>query len=263
MPADREAVSGVPWGGLDASGRSHWPRPRPLRHTAAMPTSADHDPASASADALRALVARLTAAQETTCHALARALHDDIGQQLAAIKLGAMALQDEDDATARAELAAEIVATAEQTVAALRALSARLRPPPLDALGLEAALRWQAEHLCADVPADGPRLRLALAPLPRRAAPAIELACVRIAEEALGNALRHAQAREIVLSLGHAGDALLLEVRDDGRGFAAGHADGAGLLAMRERAAQAGGRVELETTPGTGTRLRAYLPLPD
>lgn len=221
-----------------------------------MPIPASQDPATA--DALRALVARLTAAQEAELHALARALHDDVGQQLAAIKLGAMALQDEDDADARAELASEIIATAEQTVVALRALSARLRPPPLEALGLEAALRWQAERLFAD----GPRLRLALSPLPRRAAPAVELACARIAGEAMDNALRHAQAREVVVSLSTDGDELLLEVADDGAGFAPGRSAGTGLLAMRERALQAGGRVDIDAAPGAGTRVRVRMPLP-
>lgn len=238
--------------------RAHWPPPRPLRHTAAMPTPAGHDPADPSVDALRALLARLTAAREAECHALARALHDDIGQQLAAIKLGAMALQDEDDADTRVELAAEIIATAEETVAALRALSARLRPPPLEALGLEAALRWQAERLVRD----GPRLALDLSPLPRRPAPTVELACARIAEEAMGNALRHAQAAEVAVSLSIAEGELLLEIADDGVGFAPRTTIGSGLLAMRERAAQAGGRVTIDAVPGAGTRVRARFPLP-
>jgi signal transduction histidine kinase len=223
-----------------------------------MPTPAGQDPAAPDADALRILLARVTAAQEAERHALARALHDDIGQQLAAIKLGAMALQDEDDADACAELAAEIIATAEQTVVALRELSARLRPPPLEALGLEAALRWQAERLFRD----GPRLVLALSPLPRRAAPAVELACARIAEEAMGNALRHAQAREVVVSLSHDDDELLLEVADDGTGFAADQIAGAGLLAMRERAMHVGGRVAIDAAPGAGTRVRVRMPFP-
>ncbi|HVI26079.1 MAG TPA: sensor histidine kinase [Xanthomonadaceae bacterium] len=222
-----------------------------------MPTPAGQDPAAPDADALRTLLARVTAAQEAERHALARALHDDIGQQLAAIKLGAMALQDEDDAEARAELAAEIIATAEQTVVALRELSARLRPSPLEALGLEAALRWQAERLFRD----GPRLVLALSPLPRRAAPVVELACARIAEEAMGNALRHAQAREVVVSLSHDDDELLLEVADDGTGFAADQIAGTGLLAMRERAMHVGGRVAIDAAPGEGTRVRAWMPL--
>jgi signal transduction histidine kinase len=223
-----------------------------------MPTPAGQDSALPDADALRALVSRLTAAQEAELHALARALHDDIGQQLAAIKLGAMALQDEDAADARAELAAEIIATAEQTVVALRELSARLRPPPLEALGLEAALRWQAERLFRD----GPRLVLALSPLPHRAAPAVELACARIAEEAMGNVSRHAQAREVAVSLSVANDGLLLEIADDGVGFAPARTPGTGLLAMRERAAQAGGRVAIDATPGAGTRVRAWMPFP-
>jgi signal transduction histidine kinase len=209
-----------------------------------------------AADALRVLVARLASAQEAERHALARALHDDIGQQLAAIKLGAMALQDETDPAARAELVDEIIAAADQTVVALRELSARLRPPQLDALGLEAALHWQAERLFRD----GPRLDLALAPLPRRPGPAVELACLRIAEEAMTNALRHAQAGTVAVALSAEGGNVLLEVSDDGRGFDPLATRGSGLLALHERAAWVGGEVDVQAAPGAGTRVRARIP---
>ena len=76
----------------------------------------------------------------------------------------------------------------------------------------------------------------------------------------MGNALRHAQAREVVVSLSHDDDELLLEVADDGIGFAANQVAGTGLLAMRERAAQAGGRVAIDAAPGAGTRVRVRMP---
>ncbi|MGN6512734.1 MAG: histidine kinase, partial [Lysobacteraceae bacterium] len=96
---------------------------------------------------LQTLARRLLSVQEDERRTLSRELHDDIGQQLTAIKLGALALQDETQPAVRAELLDEILATADQTLAKLRDLSMLLRPPQLDALGLEAALRWQAERM--------------------------------------------------------------------------------------------------------------------
>jgi signal transduction histidine kinase len=135
-------------------------------------------------------------------------------------------------------------------------LSARLRPPQLDALGLEAALHWLAERLFRE----GPRLDLALATLPRRPDPASELACLRIAEEAMTNALRHAQAGTVLVALSADRDGLLLEVRDDGCGFDLDATHGSGLLDLHERAAWVGGKVDVQSAPGAGTRVRARIP---
>lgn len=89
---------------------------------------------------LQALARRLLEVQEEERRRLSRELHDDIGQQITAIKLGALALQGDDDPL-RSETVDEIIAIADQTTAKLRDLSMLLRPPQLDALGLEAALR--------------------------------------------------------------------------------------------------------------------------
>lgn len=209
---------------------------------------------------LQTLARRLLSVQEDERRTLSRELHDDIGQQLTAIKLGAMALQDEDQPAARAELLEEILATADQTLAKLRDLSMLLRPPQLDALGLEAALRWQAERMFR---AGKPRLSLALASLPRRPDPAAELACFRIAQEAMTNIQRHARASQVVVALdaGHDGHLLQLSVRDDGRGFDPAHSGGLGLVTMRERAQQVGGTLDIDTTPGAGSCVRARIPL--
>lgn len=207
---------------------------------------------------LQTLARRLLTVQEDERRTLSRELHDDIGQQLTAIKLGAMALQDEDEPVVRAELLAEILATADQTLAKLRDLSMLLRPPQLDALGLEAALRWQAERMFRS---GRPQLTLALVPLPRRPDPAAELACFRIAQEAMTNIQRHAQAAHVAVSLVPDDIGLQLTVRDDGRGFDPGQTRGLGLVTMRERARQVGGRLEVETAPGHGSCVRAHIPL--
>ena len=153
---------------------------------------------------------------------------------------------------------AEISDIADQTVVKLRNLSLLLRPPQLDALGLEAALRWQAGAMFRG---DQPRLRLELEALPHRPSPAVELACFRIAQEALTNVLRHADARQVIVGLDLSGDTLSLRVIDDGRGFDASRTPGLGLVTMRERAQQLGGRWELDGADGGGTRVRAWLPM--
>jgi signal transduction histidine kinase len=209
-------------------------------------------------DELQAMARRLLTVQEDERRTLSCELHDDIGQQITAIKLGAVTLQNDDDAARRAEILAEIVAITDQTVAKVRNLSLLLRPPQLDALGLEAALRWQAGAMFRNAV---PRLVLDIGPLPRRAPPAVELACFRIAQEALTNALRHAEAREVRLGLSQRGDALALEIDDDGRGFAGSDSAGLGLVTMRERAQQLGGSIEVASGPGRGTRVRVELPL--
>ncbi|KAG0913683.1 hypothetical protein G6F32_016646 [Rhizopus arrhizus] len=93
------------------------------------------------------MAGRLFSLQEDERRAISRDLHDDIGQAITAIKLSAYAAQDEDDPQRRAEDLAQIVSLADTTVAKLRDISTLLRPPQLDALGLEAALRWQARVL--------------------------------------------------------------------------------------------------------------------
>ena len=94
----------------------------------------------------------------------------------------------------------------------------------------------------------------------------LETACFRIAQEAITNVERHARATRVAIALHCAGDDLELEIRDDGIGFDVesvwSHATGAsiGLFAMRERAALAGGRLDIISAPGRGTTLRARMP---
>jgi signal transduction histidine kinase len=209
-------------------------------------------------DELQAMTRRMLSVQEDERRTLSHELHDDIGQQITAIKLGAMALQDDTDPARRAEILAEIIEITDQTVAKVRNLSLLLRPPQLDALGLEAALRWQAGTMFRN---GRPQLDLDIEPLPSRPAPAVELACFRIAQESLTNVLRHAQARHVTLRLARQDDSLMLEVSDDGRGFSSEVANGLGLVTMRERAQQVGGRLDLDSGPAHGTRVRAELPL--
>ena len=209
---------------------------------------------------LQAATRRLLTIQEDERNALSRELHDDIGQQITAIKLGATLLREEADPDERAQILGEIVATADEAVAKVRNLSLLLRPPQLDSVGIEAALRWHAERVFRS---GRTRLELALEPLGGRPAADVELATFRIAQEALTNVLRHAEANRVRVTLAphDGGRALRLTIEDDGTGLAPDRAPGLGLVTMRERALQVGGDVLVENASGRGTRVQAVLPM--
>jgi two-component system NarL family sensor kinase len=144
-------------------------------------------------------------------------------------------------------------------VGELRRLLVELRPPVLDQVGLEAALRDQV----ADVQR---RTRIACTvevTLAGRLDPEVETVLYRVAREAMTNVEKHAQAGRLWLTLAEDGEEVRLEVRDDGRGFDAAAAasqagrDHFGLLGMRERVELAGGAWSLETGPGRGAAVRA------
>ncbi|MDR7192591.1 ATP-binding protein [Luteimonas terrae] len=206
---------------------------------------------------LQALAARVFTLQEDERRAISRELHDDIGQSVTAMKMAASSALDEADPQRRRDDLEDILVLADATLERLRDISILLRPPQLDALGLEAALRWHAERLLrnAGITAD-----LQIDALPRRPDPGVEQACFRIAQEALTNVVRHARAQRVALRLRDDDTGLHLCVHDDGAGFAPEGARGLGLVIMRERAQGAGGRLEVTSTPGAGTRIEAWLP---
>lgn len=207
---------------------------------------------------LQAMAKRLFSLQEDERRAISRDLHDDIGQAITAMKLSAHAALDELDADARREDLLEVVSLADNTVTKLRNLSMLLRPPQLDALGLEAALRWQASMLFR---ASQVRLELDIQALEERPGNEIEQACFRIAQESLTNALRHARAGEVrVLLQSIDRESFRLEVSDDGDGFEPEGPRGLGLIVMRERAQTVGGTLAIESAPGAGTHVTLRLP---
>jgi len=189
---------------------------------------------------------------------LALELHDVVSQKLFGLVLSAEAaatLLDRDPAAAR-EQVTKVGGLAREALDELRSLVFELRPPDLERDGLAEALRKHVEVLrrlhereIALDAADG------LAGDPER-----DLQVLRIAEEALANALRHANAEHIAVSLDGAQRSLVLEVVDDGAGFdpsAAGlRSRRLGLTSMEERAERIGGRLEVRSAPGAGTRVR-------
>lgn len=206
---------------------------------------------------LQAARERLVVGREEERARLRRDLHDGLGPALAGVTMQVGA--------ARAELAAHspVAAALERMerhltacVGEVRRVVDGLRPPTLDDLGLDGALREQL-HAVTD-PA-GIDLTLSLGPLPALPA-AVEVAVYRIATEAVTNVARHARARSCRVRIG-AGDAVTIEVVDDGVGIAGPRDGGVGLGSMRERAEELGGRLDLLQRAGGGTVVRATIPV--
>jgi PAS domain S-box-containing protein len=210
---------------------------------------------------LRLMSQRLLEAQETERRAIARELHDEVGQALTAT---GMLLRDLEQQPGVSPLAAEASGLVVGLLKQVRQLSLDLHPSVLDDLGLAAALRWVVRTRTV-----GGDLQVTLEldeDLPRFTA-MIENTAFRVFQESISNILRHAAARSVRVTLKRDGDTLELTVQDDGRGFdpaAAGkHAlegKSLGVLGMRERVRLAGGRIELESSPGAGTRVQVWLP---
>lgn len=212
-----------------------------------------------SQERLRALSRRLLEVQEEERGRLARDLHDDIGQVLTALKIQLESLM-RAGGVVEARVA-ECVETTRHALERVRQLSLSLRPLQLDDLGLVAALR---SHLDRQASIGGLTPHFDASESPHGVAPDIETACFRVAQEAINNVLRHARARNLWVRLFTAGGRLALSVRDDGEGFDldAARRRGAagaslGLVGMEERAALAGGTIELRSAPGHGTVLLA------
>jgi len=192
---------------------------------------------------------------------LARELHDSLTQTLYSLTLQAEAASRElaAGATHQANQQLQTIRrTAQQALGEMRALLFELRPPDLEAEGLVAALQERLEAvearsgLVAEFIVEGEET------FPQD----VETELYRIAQEALNNVLKHAQAHAITLSLHQANGTIVLEVADDGQGFGmtSQPRSGMGLRSMEERAAHLGGTLTVRSAPGAGTRVRVEVP---
>ena len=203
---------------------------------------------------------RLAAADER--NRLARELHDSLTQTLYSLTLQAEAASRElaAGATQQASEQLQIIRrTAQEALGEMRALLFELRPPNLEAEGLVAALQERLEAVEARSGVIAELIVEGEETFPQD----IEPELYRIAQEALNNVLKHAQAHAITLSLHQANGAIVLEVTDDGRGFAITTTQprsGMGLRSMEERAAHLGGTFTVRSAPGAGTRVRVEVP---
>ncbi len=218
-----------------------------------------------SADSYRALSARIIGLQDAERRRIGRELHDSVGQSLAALQMNLDRLSAGRKAEGRAgPLVAECLDLVRTTARDVRTISHLLHPPLLDVVGFAPAARNYLQEferrsgikVNANVPED---LRL-----PSKEA---ELVLFRVLQESLTNVHRHAQASAVDVWLARRGNEVALTIQDNGRGlpagvmenFSAGMASGVGLAGMRERLAEFGGTLVVETSH-SGTMVRAGIP---
>lgn len=211
---------------------------------------------------MRRLSQQLLRAHEEECRAIARELHDEIGQMLTAQRmelrnLKALRNAPEEEFLKHLEDSARL---SEDALRAVRGLAMGLRPSMLDDLGLGPAVEWQAREFSrrysvpVTVQLEGP---LETAP------DALRTCVYRVVQEALTNCARHAHAHQIRIAVHAQESEITLTIQDDGAGFspAERRGPGAGLIGMEERVRELGGRFSVYSQPGRGTVLTASIPL--
>jgi signal transduction histidine kinase/ligand-binding sensor domain-containing protein len=213
---------------------------------------------------LRQLTGRLESAKEEERGRISRELHDEFGQTLTAAKLNLQMLRQVTADAPAAQRLDDSVGMIDGMIAQARNIALGLRPPLLDEAGLVAALD---HHLKTLEGRSGVRIELDASQLRVDIPPAMNVTVFRLVQEAVNNALRHAQARTIRVTLGDDAQALKLVIEDDGVGFdheavaqRARRGEHLGLLGMTERARSAGGSIALDSRPGRGSRIEVRLP---
>jgi two-component system sensor histidine kinase UhpB len=221
------------------------------------------DASAADHQRLRDVAARALGAAEEERKRIARELHDETAQRLAALLIRLRILRTSADAGAMDAGLETLRAEIGEALEGVRRYARGLRPPALDELGLVPAIEShvrslsEATGLAIDAAAD-PEVDGLLPPEG-------ELAVYRIVQEALSNVVRHSGARRVAVRVGREPGLVVVTVRDDGRGFSprdvmSEDGGGLGLFGMQERAGYLGGRVEVTSRPGAGTRVRAEIP---
>lgn len=216
------------------------------------------------AQRLQELSRRLLQVQEAERRALAKELHDEVGQSLTAVKLNLHAIKKLVADKAAADRLGDSLEIVEVTISQIRDRALDLRPSVLDDLGLVPALDWYVKR---QAKRGGCAIFLDARSLSERPAPEVEIACFRVVQEAVNNALRHGHPKRMDVALERKPDRLTVRVRDDGRGFAVIPAversrsgGGLGLLGMRERVELIGGEFSLRSAPNEGAEIYVEFP---
>ena len=207
---------------------------------------------------IQALGARLLNAQETERARIARELHDDVSQQLALLAMD-LEIMRHGDWKGGEHLAAQALERAHGVAKSVHELSHRLYPAKLRLIGLVAAIKGlQRELGPSKVP-----IRFTFDNVPVSLSPDLTLCVFRVVQEAVQNAVKYSQAREVTVHLAAGPESLILFVSDDGIGFDAHEAlgTGLGLISMKERLEAMGGSFQIHSRPGAGTRLDISVPL--
>jgi PAS domain S-box-containing protein len=216
-----------------------------------------------AAQDLHALTRRLVQVEEAERRRIAGELHDRVGQSLSALNINLdIVLKDPTLAPAAKKRLEDSLTLVDGTLQSIENVMADLRPPLLDEYGLAAALGWHADELSR---------RTGLDIIVQDAAPEsvkklrteAALALYRIAQEALNNVVKHARAKNVHIDISAKENEVVLVVGDDGEGFdpAAARRGRWGMTTMRERADTVGGRLDVESAPGEGTRLIVEVPI--
>jgi signal transduction histidine kinase len=207
---------------------------------------------------LQALSNTLLRVQEDERRALARELHDQIGQLLTGLRFQLEAART----AAPSQPLADALTLTGDLLRSVRALTLQLRPRVLDDLGLRPALEWQSRIFHEQT---GISIDLELSLPTTRFVSELETTVFRMVQEALTNVARHSGAKVAAVTLMADDHALQVEISDRGRGFnsaaALARSDSIGLAGIAERVRLAGGRFEMFSQPGQGTRLHAEFPL--
>jgi two-component system, NarL family, sensor histidine kinase DegS len=215
---------------------------------------------------LRLYAEQAIMAQEEERRRIALELHDETAQALASLGMDIGALA-KNKKLSSAEISGSLKTLQTETESILegvRSLSKALRPPMLEEFGLLAALKGLVNELADQQQI---RVRFNVEGTPRRLSADAEITAYRVAQEALSNVKKHAAARACSLVLQYSLRKMVLEIRDDGRGFAFRKASGGtvypgklGLTGMQERAKLIGGKLNIKSRPGSGTIVRLELP---
>lgn len=220
------------------------------------------DQVRAGRERLQALSRRLVELQETERRAIARELHDEVGQALTGLSL-VLGMAARTATSGAHDHLGEAQTIVTQLLKQVRDLSLDLRPAMLDDLGLVSALTWQVRRYISQT---GIEVDVKVMGLEgKRFPPAVETAAYRVIQEALTNIARYARVKTARVRVWTEADCLGLLIEDEGIGFDAERIasinQSSGLIGMRERALLLGGQFVLESAPGEGTRIHAKLPL--
>ena len=210
---------------------------------------------------LRLLSSRRETTREEERKRMAREIHDELGQQLTALRMGIslLRLQFGKDQPLLVESVQALMTRVDETIQVVRNVATSLRPAALD-MGLTSALEWLVSEFSRNtgIPC---RLKAPTARLDLDNERAT--AAFRVIQESLTNVARHAHASNVQIRLKPSRDQVLIEVRDDGRGFDPEQTRPGtlGMLGMRERGHMLGGAVTVDSTPGQGTCVQLHIPL--
>jgi PAS domain S-box-containing protein len=218
---------------------------------------------------IRHLSRRLIAGIEEERKRLAADLHDEFGQALTALHFGVQSLENslaaDDPGRTRCEQLLELI---EGLADNIRKISSDLRPDMLDHLGLVSTMEWYVGDFLKRWPGIQVDFQAVGFANQRRLDPRLEIVLYRLLQEGLNNVAKHAQASRVGVQLTYSHPRVIFIIKDDGKGFAqearpvlAGLGrGGVGLIGMRERVASVGGTIDIRSSPGKGTVIRAELP---